>query len=57
MARKVKELTAEERSAIEKLARSRTASARAVERAHIIRLATSSPFAVQNVQKLNFRGA
>ena len=40
MALKLKELTAAERSAIEKLARSRTASARAVERAHIILLAS-----------------
>jgi len=40
MALKLKELTAEERSAIEKLARSRTASARGVERAHIILLAS-----------------
>ena len=40
MALKVKELTAEEQSAIEKLARSRTASARDVERAHIILLAS-----------------
>jgi transposase len=39
MALKVKELTAEERSAIENLARSRTASPREVERAPIIRLA------------------
>ena len=39
MALKLKELTAEERSAIEKLARSRTASAREVERAQIILLA------------------
>jgi transposase len=40
MALKLKELTAEERSAMEKLARSRTASAREVERAHIILLAS-----------------
>ena len=40
MALKLKELTAEERSAIEKLARSRTASAREVERAQIILLAS-----------------
>src|SRR5262245_55532236 len=40
MALKLKELTAEDRSAIEKLSRSRTASAREVERAHIILLAS-----------------
>jgi transposase len=40
MALQLKELTAEERSAIETLARSRTASTREVERAHIIRLAS-----------------
>ena len=39
MALKLKELTAEERSAMEKLARSRTVSPREVERAPIIRLA------------------
>jgi transposase len=39
MAIKLKKLTAEEQSAIDKLARSRTAPARAVERAHIILLA------------------
>jgi len=39
MAIKLKKLTAEEESAIDKLARSRTAPARAVERAHIILLA------------------
>src|SRR5499427_618365 len=39
MAIKLKKLTAEEQSAIAKLARSRTASARDVERAHIILLA------------------
>ena len=39
MAIKLKKLTAEEQSAIDKLARSRTAPAREVERAHIILLA------------------
>jgi hypothetical protein len=39
MAIKLKKLTAEEQSAIDKLARSRTAPARAVERAQIILLA------------------
>jgi len=39
MALKLQKLTAEEQSAIAKLARSRTASARDVERAHIILLA------------------
>ena len=40
MALTLQELTAAERSAMEKLARSRTASAREVERAHIILLAS-----------------
>jgi len=40
MAIKLKKLTAEEQSAIDKLARSRTAPAREVERAHIILLAS-----------------
>ena len=40
MAIKRKKLTAEEQSAIDKLARSRTAPAREVERAHIILLAS-----------------
>jgi transposase len=41
MARRVRELTAEERSAIARLARARTAPAREVERARIIRAAAA----------------